>query len=385
MEKHPLAITDIVLGEGLRWDVYDAQDNLLMRKGYVVANQRQLDSLLERGLFAEAIEYAASQDAAKPLAGSNDETRSAVRLINQAHAQMVQLAAELPSLTGQSNLAATVLAIIGQIEEAIEISPDIALACILFGQKAEGYAVRHCIDAAIIALILARSLGKPDAEVATIGCAALTMNVSMLPLQEALQNREAGPTPEESILIRRHPEMSAKILQQAGVADAEWLSILLHHHENIDGTGYPFGKTDESIPENAKLLSLVDRYTALISPRAYRKAIFPSEALGKLLIDRGKGVDTTLVAHFIRTLGIYPPGAFVKLQSGEIAVVSHRSKKQGAGIIAHALIGPFGAPLAFPHKRETGNERYEIRLPVHVSQTDIPFSMHQIWGAEAAA
>jgi len=297
---------------------------------------------------------------------------------------MVQLALELPSQAGQIELPMKVLAIIGLIQEAIKTSPDITLACILFGQKAEGYAIRHCVDCAIISFMLASSLGKPDSEVMTIACAALTMNISMLTLQGQLQDREAGPTDEETILIKQHPEMSAKILQQSGVNDAAWLSALLHHHENVDGTGYPYGKTGENIPDNAKLISLADRYTALLSPRAYRKATLPSEALGKLLIDRGKGVDATFAAHFIRILGIYPPGAFVKLRNGEIGVVSHRSIN-GSALVVHALIGPFGLPLPYPHKRETNNERYEIREPLHVNQADIPFSMKQIWGTEASA
>ncbi len=384
MERHSLAVTDIVLGESLRWDVYDAHNILLMRKGYVVTNQRQLDSLLDRGLFVEANEYKKSQETDGPLADNHDENRSAVRLINQARAHMVQLMAELPDMDGQSGFVGRVQSIIKLIEEAIAVSQDVTLACILFGRKAEEYAIRHSIDAAIISIMLARSLGKNDSEAVTIACAGLTMNVSMLTLQDALQSRESGPTSEEIGLIRQHPEMSAELLQRVGVDDREWLSIVLHHHENVDGTGYPFGKVDSDIPENAKLLSLADRYTALLSPRAYRKAILPSEALGKLLIDPGKGVDATFAAHFIRTLGIYPPGAFVKLQSGEIAVVSHRGKVQGDGPIAHALIGPFGAPLPFPHKRETSNDRYEIRTAVHVNEADIPFNMFQIWGVEAA-
>lgn len=383
MQKHPLKITDITLNEALKWDVFDVQNNLLLRKGYVVSNQRQLASLVERGLFADAVEYAQSQPDSKPATDSAHEAPSALRLINLTYEQMSQLVAAVPDQPGPCDLPAQTLAITELIQQAIAISPDITLASMLFKQKAEGYAVRHCVDAAIISYLLARSLEKTDAETTTITCAALTMNISMLALQEQLQQRESGPTPDEADFIKRHPQMSLKILQQAGVSDEEWLSCVLHHHENVDGSGYPFGKTADNFPENAKLISLADRYTAFLSPRTYRKAVLPSEALGKILIDRGKGVDPLLAAHFIRTLGIYPPGAFVKLRSGETAVVSHRGKNGGA-VVAHALIGAFGAPLPYPHKRETDNERYEIREALHVNVQDIPFNMQQIWGVQAS-
>lgn len=383
MEKHPLSITDIALDEPLKWDVYDVQNNLLLRKGYVVANQRQLEALVERGLFADAVEYAQSLPDSKSANSSEHSNQSALRLINLAHEQLTQLMSAVPDRLDPSDTSSKVLAIADLIRQAVEISPDITLACMLFKQKAEGYAIRHCIDSAMISHMLAISLEKPPPEVAIITCAALTMNISMLSLQEQLQHREAGPTPDEANFIKRHPEASVQILQKAGVTDEAWLSNILHHHENVDGSGYPFGKTNEDLPANAKLISIADRYTALLSPRSYRKAILPSEALGKILIERGKGVDPTLAAHFIRTLGIYPPGAFVKLRSGEIAVISHRAKSGGA-VIAHALIGAFGAPLPYPHKRETENERYAIREALHVNPQDIPFNMQQIWGAEAS-
>lgn len=384
-EMHALTAADIALGEALRWDVYDAQGTLLLRKGFVVASARQLETLLARGLFATAAEYAEALGATPQEAAAADAPPSALRLMRQA---LERLQAVLASLAGDAprpaGMADEIHAIADLVEAAIDIDADVTLASMLFKQEARNYAIRHCLDAATICILLARSTEWPAHEARTAACAALTMNLGMLQLQEQLQLRASGPTAEEAEQIRRHPQQSVDLLQQAGVDDAQWLDAILHHHENVDGSGYPAGLRGEAIPEIARLITLADRYTAMLAPRAYRKAVLPNEALRHLLLERGKGVDPTLAAHFIRTMGVYPPGTFVKLRSGETAVVSYRGKN-GAKPIAHALIGPFGAPLPYPHRRDTGHERYEIREALAVEEGNIAFNMQHIWGAEGAA
>ncbi len=382
-KKQSLTACDIALGEVLRWDVYDANENLLLRKGFIVASVRQLEALLERGLFVDAEEYAKSQPGRENASDNQSEKPSALRSISQAHEKLAQLIGEFPTRLAECGLPSRIHEIAGLIQNAISINPDLTLSSMLFMQKSEGYAIRHSIDAAIISYMLGRSLQRSEPDSIAIACAALTMNISMLPLQETLQNREGGITEDESALIRQHPEKSVEMLLTAGVKDDEWLSCVLHHHENVDGSGYPSGKTDSEISENAKIISLSDRYTSMLSPRRFRKAILPNEALRNILLDRGKGVDAVLAAHFIRIMGVYPPGTFVKLRSGEIAVISHRGKNNAAPI-AHALIGPFGAPLPYPHKRETNHDRYEIREAMHADQIEIPFNMQQIWGIEGS-
>lgn len=384
-QKRALTFDDIDLGEALKWDIYDAQDNLLLRQGYVIASTRQLESLVERGLFADAEAYALTHPDTTASGDNEDsqKTPSALRHIKAAQQALRDLLTDLEQNPETSRLPERVHGIAENIEHAVRINPDLTLACLLFRQTVHHYAVRHCVDAATIAIILAQGMGKPDNEVRTIACSALTMNLSMLALQEALQSSKDGPDPDQQSMIRQHPEISVKLLEKSGVKDAEWLSNVLHHHENIDGSGYPSGKAGDAIPDNAKLISLTDRYTAMLAPRAYRNAMLPNEALRGMLLDRGKGVDAAMAAHFIRTLGIYPPGTFVKLQCGETAIVSHRGKNSAAPV-AHSLIGPFGAPMPYPHKRDTDNPRYAIREAVSLDQDNISFTMQQIWGTDGA-
>lgn len=390
MDKRPLIAEDIALGKALQWDIYDAKSNLLLRRGNIIASQRQLEIMIERGAFVDATEYArytTSRHNSEVLLSTSSqeakELRSSVRLLDQASRQLEQIFAEMPEQYGGISIPTTLRGVADKTIEAIAINPDIALAYILFNQKAKNYATRHSLASAIVAVLMGQAMQKPDDEIISTACAALSMNVSLWPLQEVLQSRESGPTEEEAEAIQQHPTQSVEMLKQAGVTDEAWLTYVRDHHENVDGSGYPKGKVGEDIPENAKLISLADRYTALLAPRTYRAAILPSEALRNMLMERGKGVDPIMAALFIRMLGIYPPGAFVKLDNGEIAVVTKRTKNATTPVV-HSLLAPRGYALPYPHRRETDNQRYAIREPVRPDWANIPFTMQQIWGKEAS-
>jgi HD-GYP domain-containing protein (c-di-GMP phosphodiesterase class II) len=138
------------------------------------------------------------------------------------------------------------------------------------------------------------------------------------------------------------------------------------HHEAEDGSGYPFGKAGGDIPRNAKIIALADRYCACVSARDYRKSLLPNVTLREIFLERGKGIDPILAAHFIKVLGIYPPGTYVRLNSGEIGVVSRK-----------------GSGADTPIKRDTTGEMYAIREALSEEQANIRFNMSQVWGNEA--
>lgn len=381
--KHPVVEGDIVLGSPLPWDVYDGRGTLLLRRGFVVESERQLQSLLERGLYVDADAYQQYR-MDQGLAAPKPQDASALGLVNAAHAALESVLSDMLRATGIAAAQQRVLQVAQMLDQAIGSNPDLTLACILFNHSAENYATRHSLDAATISMLAAKAMNKSQDEVMTIAAAALTMNVGMLALQEKMQDQAQELSAEEIVQIRHHPQAAHDLLLRAGIADADWLAFVLHHHENIDGSGYPAGKTGADIPGGAKLISLADRYSARISPRNYRKAMLPNDALRSMLVESGKTLDAALTSYFIRELGIYPPGSLVKLQSGEIGVVTRRGKTATTPVV-HAAIGPRGAPLPFPHRRETDKERYAIRESVALERTQIPFSMAQLWGKDAQA
>lgn len=305
---------------------------------------------------------------------------SVLHLLNGCNRRLEHL---LDNLRNERDAEGALRAIAADVVVAVEQQADIALAAIFLNQIAGSYAVRHCIETAVVVVVMARRLGKPAADTVTLTAAALTMNVGMLRHQDTFQNKHTPLSSEEMAIVRRHPEDSANLLQCAGIQDDDWISCVLLHHENDEGSGYPAGVGRPEVTFNAKLLSLADRYCAQVSARNYRRSILPDVAIGKLRADRDNPVDAELLAVFQHELGDYPPGCLVRLVSGELGVVSARGAA-GAPLV-HCLRGADGAPLASaaPTLRHTAVPGYAITAALSEDDADIRFSMKQIWGAQA--
>lgn len=378
VDQHRISMADLVVGEPLPWDVFDANGRLLLSRGYVVERNHQVEALVERGLFVDAKSMGKKPAApvSKPV-----ELPSVLRMVNAANKQLQPL---LFNLANEANAQERLLEVAAVVRKAVYANAEIALGTILLNQNIGSYPVRHCIDCAIVSTLVARALNKPEDDILITAAAALTMNIGMIRLQEKLQNSAEPLTSEESQTIKHHPVASANLLKQAGVTRSDWLTYVLTHHENEDGSGYPFKKSGQDIPASAKIISIADRYCARVSARSYRKSLLPNAALRDILLADKKNIDPTLTTCFIRELGIYPIGTFVKLESGEVGVVTGKGESTTTPAV-HALIGPRGAPLAFPIKRETAKKLHGIREVMSAEQADIRFSMQQLWGDEAAS
>ncbi len=377
MSNKRISMSDIVLGQPLQWDIYGNDGNLLLRKGFVVNSSHQVEVLIERGLYVDSDKLdQSSRDKKIPKVV---ELPSVLRIVTDVRSDLRTLSY---NLAAESDARAKFLALAKQIVVATFLDTDVALGCILLHQEGN-YSARHCVDTAIVAIVIARALKKTEEEITMLAAAALTMNLSMLRQQERLQEKSDGLSSEEQELIYRHPQESVDQLMAAGVRDEGWLSWILAHHENEDGSGYPGKKRGPEIPQNAKIISIADRYCARVCARSYRKSLLPNAALRDILIGGKTTVDLMLVTLFIRELGTYPIGTFVKLENGEVGVVTSKGATTTTPYV-HSLIGPRGAPLSMPIKRDTQKPLHAIREVLHRDQVPIRFTMRQLWGEIAA-
>ncbi len=305
---------------------------------------------------------------------------SVLHELNLANKRLEKL---LSDLRNERNADADLRNIAREVVRAVELNPDIALACLFLNQIAGTYAVRHCIETAIVVVLVARGLGKASDEVISLTAAALTMNVGMLRHHDNFQCKPGSLNSEEMAIVRRHPEDSAEMLKYAGIEDEEWISCVLMHHENDDGSGYPAGMTREQITNNARLLSLADRYCARVSARNYRCSMLPDEALDKLLHDPAHPADPVLQEQFHRQLGKFPPGALVRLENGEIGVVLCRDDGDGA-LEVRCMRDPSGNAYPASVQRRTSEPECSIREALSEDQAELRFSLKQVWGVQAS-
>lgn len=377
MSKVKIGVSDITPGKPIPWDIYDFSGKLMLARGNVLSEDK-LEFLVERGAYANVGVDARRKNSEAPE--QRQEIPSTLRMINAVNKRLSYLLTDLPD---HDDAPHKLLEVAAGLTQAATRDPDVALATILHNQSEGIYPIRHSIDTAIVSLLVAKSFGKPEDQVIGIAAAALTMNLSMLHLQEKLQESNAPLTPEESLAIREHPRNAVETLRNAGVKDEDWLGAVLHHHENEDGSGYPLGLSGTEIPEHAKILSVSDRYCARVSNRSYRKSLLPNAALRDILLAEKNTIDPGLAASFIRELGVYPTGTFVRLENGEIGVVTGKGKSSTTPIV-HALIEPRGMPMGAPLKRDTSRQHCAIRDVIPEKEAEIRFTMSQLWGPTAA-
>jgi HD-GYP domain-containing protein (c-di-GMP phosphodiesterase class II) len=330
MSRSRLRTDQILCGVPLPFDTFDQGGNLLLRRGFVIESEAQLLRLMERGLFSEgAGGFSGDQDSHRSRAPGavsggpasyKGKKISVFGLIGQVHEE---LEAALGEPSGES-FSERIMEIAALLRRAVALDQDAALATILLHHRGR-YSIRRPVQAAIISELILERIGTPSETRARAIAAALTMNIAIMDLQDQLFAEAVPPNAEQHEIIRQHPAACVAHLKRLGVSDPLWLDGVLHHHETIDGKGYPAGLLKEQIETSAQVISLADRYASLLSGRADQPPMLPCFALREIFALQNKGIAGELIAPLVKELGIYPPGSVVVLANGDIGVVVKRT------------------------------------------------------------
>jgi HD-GYP domain-containing protein (c-di-GMP phosphodiesterase class II) len=225
--------------------------------------------------------------------------------------------------------------------------------------RLSNYGVAHALHCAALCAVLAQRIGWSGTRCVSLVGAALTMNLSILDLQGRLASEGLPPTEAEREEIDQHPLASARMMRAAGLNDSEWLDAIEQHHEVHGGTGYP--NKLQGPTEMSQLLRLVDIFTAKHSPRTGRGPLPAHQAARELFL---QSRNDPFASILIKELGIYPPGCFVLLAGGEIAVVTHVGETARTPKVA-VIINRHGEALMQPLRRDTA-------LPLFAIQKTVP-------------
>lgn len=193
-------------------------------------------------------------------------------------------------------------------------------------KTSDEYTYMHSVAVCALMMALARQLDLPDSWVREAGIAGLMHDIGKMTIGSDILNKPGRLTDPEYAAMRLHPEGGVKILQQGGVLSAAAYDVCLHHHEKFDGSGYPFGLQGEQISLLARMASICDVYDAITSERPYKKAWGPAHSIREMASWTGH-FDEQVFQAFVRTVGIYPVGALVRLQSQRIGVVVDQDEK----------------------------------------------------------
>jgi putative nucleotidyltransferase with HDIG domain len=180
-------------------------------------------------------------------------------------------------------------------------------------EEKDYYTAGHTKRVTEYALMLGAAMGLNEKDLLVLRRAAQFHDIGKLVIDLSCIQKPGKLTEEEWVLIRKHPTVGANIIQPLGFMEREQF-IIRHHHERIDGRGYPDGLTGDQLDDLTKILTVVDSYDAMTSKRNYRKNMTMQEAVEELYRRSGTQFDTMIVEYFARSILHFIPAKDVFTQ-----------------------------------------------------------------------
>ncbi len=201
-----------------------------------------------------------------------------------------------------------------------------AAASITVLARADRYLYTHSLNTAILSSMLGRYMGLSRKTMEDISITAMLMNLGQLWISPKVMQKKGKLSHDEFELIKNHPLKGCQYLKEQATPETIIESVY-SHHENYDGTGYPQGLSGNDIPQISRIISICDAYDAMTIERPYREALTPHSAIKHLYTMANSAFHPRYLESFIKCVGIYPVGCFVKLSDGRYGVVISNTPK----------------------------------------------------------
>ena len=377
--------------------VRDAEGRLLLARGVVLASDDQRRQLIARALYVDELE---GELLKRALAGKLDtmlRQNAPLGEIAKAQADGVVLSTATATRRGHdparewANLQmrcsslmqdpppADFLPRIQKLEQEllalVEADADLTLLILVQSTTSDAhrYSVTHGLLVAALCELAARQLPAfTSTWRSSLRLAALTMNMAMTALQDQLAVQDEPPSSQQRAVIDRHAQRAVVCLRQSGVTDELWLQAVEHHHTSLAGplSDHPAGL------QLARLLQRADIFSARLSMRRARPAQAATAAIKAAYLDEHLQADEAGKA-LIQVTGIYPPGSYVRLSSGELAVVLRRGSHAKTPKVA-SIISRSGTPLGEPAVRDTRLRLHEVVGGVAPHEVKVRLNMERL-------
>ena len=318
-----------------KFKIDDPQDIVTLQASSVTEVWIDTSKGLDVGASTEAedrsvVEAEAEQvliDAMRPLVEKADVARElerAVSICSEAKQAVSSMFNE--ARMGKALDAADAMPLVEEISSSVSRNPGALISLARLKTK-DDYTYMHSVAVCGLMIALARQLGLNEAQTRQAGMAGLLHDIGKMMIPLEILNKPGRLTDEEFDAVKNHPAEGHKMLLEGHGVDEVTLDVCLHHHEKVDGTGYPDKLKDEEISLFAKMGAVCDVYDAITSNRPYKNGWDPAESLRKMA-EWSKGhFDPKVFQAFVKSVGIYPIGSLVKLESGRIGVVIDQTEK----------------------------------------------------------
>lgn len=379
----PLPVDLLAVGKPIPVNVWSSAGQLLLRKGQQIASEQDKERLRAHGAVSTALEAMAWQRAFERMV--YEMLRKGVKISEIARVSMpseilerdyveeeqfkggwLDLQEVLRGVLYHAGLAVNpprrLAGIEAKVLELLQADPDDSLLCLLqtLPRDALGYCATHALLCAVVCELTALKLGLDAVQRRSLLGAALTMNISMAMAQDAMVSQAEPLSEAQRALIRAHPRMSAELLAGMGVADDDLLDIVRWHHAP---------DSPEALPRNQlsrRILRTADVFVAKMAARKTRAPLSPLDAAKSIYmgVEGGEGAVSAAMAAAV---GFYPPGSYVQLAGGDIAVVVQRGARANTPWVI-GITDKNGLPQSSYLCRNTAEAAHAIKAPVSFRQ-----------------
>jgi putative nucleotidyltransferase with HDIG domain len=341
--NHPLVLKKVSVGQltvGMYLHALEGNwlDHPFWRNGFLIQDARILKKVQESGVRecwidaskgsgpsqVAAVEKARPGPPPAPAPAPKPQRVSLADEVENATKLRVRSGQIMRDLFGEARLGKAVDAeactsLVNEVAESIDRHPD-AFRSLARLKTADEYTYMHSVTVCALMVSLSRELELDEAQCREAGLAGMLHDLGKAVMPQDVLNKPGKLTPEEFDIIKTHPRRGYELLKEGRNIPEGVFDVCLHHHERIDGTGYPDRLPVEKISLFARMGAICDVYDAVTSNRPYKAGWDPAYALTQMASWQGH-FDKQMFQSFVRCVGIYPTGSLVRMKSGKLAVV----------------------------------------------------------------
>jgi hypothetical protein len=387
----------IRLGQPTPFALRDASGALLVPKGVVLSSEVLRQKLADREVFVDQSDGELVRRAVAGQAYSMLGQNASIGRIAQATPDasafapppVVKLPVDAP--TAWTNLQMRASALLRdplpadflprftrlQQDVLEQMNLDVDISLLLLVQSScndpHHYSSNHGLLVTVLCELAARNLpGWTEAQRETVRHAALSMNLSMTALQDVLALQDGALSTQQRAQVDNHAARSAASLRKAGIADPAWIEAVEYHHDTTPG---PLSELSLG-RQMARLIARADIFAARLSSRKTRPAQAATSAAKAAFLDERQQADQAGAA-ILKAVGLHPPGSYVKLVSGEIALVLRRGVQPKTPKVA-SVISRSGTPLGEPAIRDTRLRAHEVAGSVAPGEVKVRLNLERL-------
>jgi HD-GYP domain-containing protein (c-di-GMP phosphodiesterase class II) len=347
-----ISVEQLEIGMHLKEFCGSWMEHPFWRTGFVISNAKELKSILDSSIKEVWIDASKGRDVPpgqpaelpeqaeerinKELSQAEPpprelapvstavELQRAAKICHQSKQAVISMFKE--ARMGKAVDTGGAQALVEEISDSVTRNPG-ALISLARLKTADDYTYMHSVAVCAMMVALAKQLGMNEEQIRSAGLAGLMHDLGKANMPMDVLNKPGKLTDAEFAIIKGHPEEGHRLLLTGQGVDPVALDVCLHHHEKMDGSGYPKGLRGDEISIFAKMGAVCDVYDAITSNRPYKSGWDPAESLRKMA-EWSKGhFDPSVFQAFVKSLGIYPVGSLVLLSSGRLGVVVDQTTK----------------------------------------------------------